>query len=405
MSNLSPAQIAAYVRGAGFPEELVPKMTAIALAESSGNPRAHNPNAGTGDNSYGLFQVNMIGGMGPERRRQFGMSSNEELFDPAKNAAAARKIYESQGLGAWSVHRSGADKRFIEQAQQAVSGSLASAGAGLMQQPSSQAMGLSPGSLAAQILSSFRGTGGGLPGVSAPPRLPSAGAQPRTPEELAGHVLRTSFAQEAGLSPRRMAASNELMGPLSVAAFGQGRDRVNEILQSVIGQASGIGTSESQGIPAPAGVAASIAGSNGGEKISLVDFGRRLREASGLKLAENAHPDLGGRVGGHSPGSLHYQRGRKPDGSEFSLATDITDWRVPSEDRSVWGPRKAALEQEWRAVIGDNPNVELYGPASDPRGHGEHIHLGLRDGYMPASMAEALIQAEQRVRQRFPLRG
>jgi hypothetical protein len=159
------------------------------------------------------------------------------------------------------------------------------------------------------------------------------------------------------------------------------------------------------GMPAIAGGLAPTSPGGEGGKISIVDFGRKLNKVSGLKLAQNAHEDLGGVVGGHSPGSLHNQRGRKPDGSVFSFATDITDWRVPSEDRSVWGPRKAALEQEWRAVIGNDPNVELYGPASDPRGHGEHIHLGLRDGYMPLSMAEALIEAEQRVRQRFPLQG
>ena len=78
------------------------------MAESSGNPRAHNPNADTGDNTYGLMQVNMLGGMGPESRSQFGFQSNEELFDPLKNMQAARQIYDRKGWNAWSGYRSGA---------------------------------------------------------------------------------------------------------------------------------------------------------------------------------------------------------------------------------------------------------------------------------------------------------
>ena len=108
--RLSKAQITSLVRQAGFPEDVVPTMVGIAGGESSFNPRAHNPNASTGDNSYGLFQINMLGDMGPERRRLFGIQSNEELFDPVKNVQAAKAIYDRQGLGAWSVYRSGAYK-------------------------------------------------------------------------------------------------------------------------------------------------------------------------------------------------------------------------------------------------------------------------------------------------------
>lgn len=108
---LSNQQIASYVRQAGFPEELVPRMVAIANAESSRIP--NNRNFKGSDQSYGLFQINMLGGMGPERRQQFGIASNEELYDPLTNAKAAKAIYDQQGLGAWSVHRSGAADRFM----------------------------------------------------------------------------------------------------------------------------------------------------------------------------------------------------------------------------------------------------------------------------------------------------
>ena len=102
-------------RRAGFDPQVSPVIAAISMGESGGNPLAHNPNASTGDNSYGLMQVNMLGGMGPERRAAFGLQSNEELFDPLTNMKAAKKIYDSQGLGAWSVYKSGAYKSHLPQ--------------------------------------------------------------------------------------------------------------------------------------------------------------------------------------------------------------------------------------------------------------------------------------------------
>ena len=51
-----------------FADELIPLMIAVALAESSGLPYTHNRNQFTGDDSYGLFQINMIDEIGVERR-------------------------------------------------------------------------------------------------------------------------------------------------------------------------------------------------------------------------------------------------------------------------------------------------------------------------------------------------
>ena len=100
-------------KSVGFSGQQAEIMAAIAMAESGGRATAHNPNASTGDNSYGLWQINMLGGMGPQRRRAFGIRNNEQLFDPATNARAARQVYESQGFGAWSVYRSGAYKQYL----------------------------------------------------------------------------------------------------------------------------------------------------------------------------------------------------------------------------------------------------------------------------------------------------
>lgn len=113
MAPLSKNQVASYLRKAGFTEDLIPAMVGIAGAESSFNPNAFNPNVDTGDQSYGLFQINMLGAMGPERRKQFGIESNEALKDPLINAKAAKAIYDQQGLGAWSVYNSGRYRDFL----------------------------------------------------------------------------------------------------------------------------------------------------------------------------------------------------------------------------------------------------------------------------------------------------
>lgn len=109
MANLSQAQIEMYARAAGMSNPQV--MAAIAMAESGGNPNAHN--VIPPDNSYGLWQINMIGSMGPGRRKEYGISSNDELFNPAVNARAAAKILSSQGLSAWSTYTSGAYKKYL----------------------------------------------------------------------------------------------------------------------------------------------------------------------------------------------------------------------------------------------------------------------------------------------------
>ena len=123
MSNtplLSPEQIASYARQAGFPEKIVPRMVAIALAESSGFAGAHNPTYP--DDSYGLWQINMLDEpgyrLGEERRARYGLASNDQLKDPLTNAKAALDVYKREGLNAWSVHSSGAADDFMPQSLQ-----------------------------------------------------------------------------------------------------------------------------------------------------------------------------------------------------------------------------------------------------------------------------------------------
>ncbi len=102
---------------AGFSPSISPTVAAIGLAESSGDPSAHNYNTKTGDNSYGLMQINMINfpyyQLGNFRRKEFGIKNNEALFDPVVNMKAAKRVYDTSGFTAWSVYRHGTYKQYL----------------------------------------------------------------------------------------------------------------------------------------------------------------------------------------------------------------------------------------------------------------------------------------------------
>ena len=112
--TLTDDQLASIARQAGFPENEIPTAVAVARAESSGNPRAHNTKPP--DNSYGLWQVNMYGQLGPDRRKAFGITNNDALFDPAVNARAAYQIWKQQGWKGWSTFNNGSYRKFLNQA-------------------------------------------------------------------------------------------------------------------------------------------------------------------------------------------------------------------------------------------------------------------------------------------------
>ena len=111
------------LKAAGFSGQSLAIAKAIAMAESSGRPSAHNNNTATGDDSYGLFQINMLGNMGPARRKSFNLSSNEDLYDPATNARVAYAISNGgTNWGPWSTFKNGAYKKFLSSSPSASQG-------------------------------------------------------------------------------------------------------------------------------------------------------------------------------------------------------------------------------------------------------------------------------------------
>lgn len=100
------------LRQAGFKGKALRTAYAIAMRESGGRPEAFNGNTGTGDRSWGLFQINTLGPL-KSRVQQYGLQSEQDLLDPLNNARAAFQLSKGgTDFGAWGLgpnaYRSGA---------------------------------------------------------------------------------------------------------------------------------------------------------------------------------------------------------------------------------------------------------------------------------------------------------
>jgi hypothetical protein len=117
-ARLTPERIYAYGRRAGFSPDEAVTATAIALAESGGRPRAHNPNPP--DDSYCLMQVNMLGPLGPARRAAYHLHSNTDLYDPATCMRVAYGISAGgSDWGPWTTYARGTYRQHLSRSYQA----------------------------------------------------------------------------------------------------------------------------------------------------------------------------------------------------------------------------------------------------------------------------------------------
>ena len=104
MNKLSFSDLLTLAKNAGFSGQDAVTAAGIALAESSGNPRAYNPeaaaNAPTGKGSYGLWQIFL------NAHPEF---SGMDLYDSTVNAQAAFSVYQAAGnsFSPWSTFNNG----------------------------------------------------------------------------------------------------------------------------------------------------------------------------------------------------------------------------------------------------------------------------------------------------------
>jgi Lysozyme like domain len=118
--TLQISQLLGLASQAGFSGADLATAVAVALAESSGNPDAYNPEraagAAEGHGSFGLWQIYL------EAHPEF---AGQNLFDPQTNAAAAYAVYSAAGnsFRPWSTFVSGAYLTHLEAVNQALQGS------------------------------------------------------------------------------------------------------------------------------------------------------------------------------------------------------------------------------------------------------------------------------------------
>lgn len=99
--KLSDGELKELLAAVGFEGKALRTAWAIAKRESSGRPLAYNGNRNTGDSSYGIFQINMLGNLGVARKEKFNLRSNVLLFDPVINAEIT--YYMTKGGLDWSA--------------------------------------------------------------------------------------------------------------------------------------------------------------------------------------------------------------------------------------------------------------------------------------------------------------
>jgi hypothetical protein len=111
---LSDTELKTLLKATGFEGIALKKAWAIAKLESNGRPMAYNGNRNTGDSSYGIFQINMLGKLGIDRKEKFELKSNILLFDPVINAEIT--YHMTQGgtdWSSWSSHTNGAINKWL----------------------------------------------------------------------------------------------------------------------------------------------------------------------------------------------------------------------------------------------------------------------------------------------------
>lgn len=106
--KLSASDLVPIAASAGFSGADLATAVAVALAESGGDPQAFNP-----EGSYGLWQIYV------NAHPEF---ANDNLYDPATNAADAFQVYRNAGFNftPWSAFKNGSYAQFMAPAQSAV---------------------------------------------------------------------------------------------------------------------------------------------------------------------------------------------------------------------------------------------------------------------------------------------
>lgn len=113
--QLTIEQLVGLAKGAGFSQSDAVIMAAVAMAESSGNSLSHRSDTDV----HGLWQIRFP--VHEDKLKRLGITSRDQLYDPVANAAAAKAVYDSQGITAWSAYTNKNYQKYMGSAQKASS--------------------------------------------------------------------------------------------------------------------------------------------------------------------------------------------------------------------------------------------------------------------------------------------
>jgi Lysozyme like domain len=113
-TSLTDSQLVELLKAVGFKGKALKTAWAVAKAESNGRPFAFNGNTKTGDSSFGIFQINMLGTLGPDRRDKYDLDFNAYLFNPVMNAQIVYRMTKAgTDWSSWSSYNKGAIYKWL----------------------------------------------------------------------------------------------------------------------------------------------------------------------------------------------------------------------------------------------------------------------------------------------------
>jgi hypothetical protein len=126
--KLTKTELVDLLHAVGFKGEALRHAWAIVMKESRGNPLSHNGNRDTGDNSFGLFQINMVDSLGQDRREKFSLEYNAQLLNPVVNAKIAYHMSkQGENWVAWKGVQNPVVRKWLAQFPEAQAKAIAKA--------------------------------------------------------------------------------------------------------------------------------------------------------------------------------------------------------------------------------------------------------------------------------------
>lgn len=117
-NTLSKEEVKQYALDAGFTPDQAFMVTGISGGESRRDPTNSTKRSGlfarTGEDSVGLMQINWGYHKGRGWLQNLGITSREQLFDPATNMKAAKFLFDQKGtFDDWTVYNTGEYKDWL----------------------------------------------------------------------------------------------------------------------------------------------------------------------------------------------------------------------------------------------------------------------------------------------------